>query len=589
LFEIWNELHQLLPDLPMGVGYQYELDAEHDVIFGNPQVVKLIRSLRSGGGRIIFISDTYLPRKFVLDELCRHGAALPSDPCYVSSEEGVAKFTGNLFKHVLKREDISADQLRHLGDNERSDLANPTALGIKASRCTDAQFNTWERAVSRVKFHDGEPKVALGAVMRAARLSTSHSASDRSAQRLVATFLGPVLTAWVSWVLKMAVLHGVQRLYFVSRDGYLAWHAARVLGQKFGGVECRYLKISRQSIYLPTVEAVSPEGIPWLHKSWEIAELKRLLAKLELDWLDVAPAFVNLAGGHGPNKIIHGEREWAQFWDGLQRAEVSRTLLSRATERREQAVAYLKQEGLYDRVPMAIVDLGWHANVQACLRKLLGSCKAFLRGYYLGLAADRAPPSESGPTDALFYAVPGDRIAIAGQHAVFKNATILEHVLGMAPHGTVARYCIRTGHVDAVCAPTNEDHRRTLVDVAEALGDFCQFVKDEAQHYAQESVARTIVDNLVSEWSKLPDQTSLSALRGIFVSHDANNHGAEPLVGGWRFSEALKDILPYRLRKTLGIEVHVPYWPEAATLLARPETAALLKLRRAVDKLWGPV
>lgn len=109
LAEIWHRLSVLMgwPDDPsLAV---CELDAEEAVLFPIPAVQEMIQGARSQGGRIVFVSDMYLPAEFIQRQLFQHGIAEKGDSLYVSCEVGKTKRTGNLFKHVLANEKVGPE------------------------------------------------------------------------------------------------------------------------------------------------------------------------------------------------------------------------------------------------------------------------------------------------------------------------------------------------------------------------------------------------------------------------------------------------------------------------------------------------
>src|SRR5262249_46440434 len=124
------------------------------------------------------------------------------------------------------------------------------------------------------------------------------------------------------------------------------------------------------------VEEISPQGIPWLLRSWELAQLDRLIMKLGLRWREVDRFFAPLANGCGPWKELTTEQEWREFWAILQSSELQSFLTARIAERRRAALAYLEAQGLNDDVPMAMADLGWFLTVQTALQKLSGWLKS---------------------------------------------------------------------------------------------------------------------------------------------------------------------------------------------------------------------
>ena len=144
--KIWIKLREMMPELPVNVGPQDELDVEEKLLQPNAIVAQKIKVLRSGNARIVFTSDTYLPEAFVREQLLRHGLAEESDGIYVSSTAGVTKRHGGLFGVVMQREGVSARSLHHYGDNAYNDIVMPRRFGIEATSLA-CPLNTWERSI----------------------------------------------------------------------------------------------------------------------------------------------------------------------------------------------------------------------------------------------------------------------------------------------------------------------------------------------------------------------------------------------------------------------------------------------------------
>jgi FMN phosphatase YigB (HAD superfamily) len=581
LSDIWEMLHDILPALPIEARPHYELDAESEVIMANPRILQKIGKLREKNCKIIFISDTYLPHEFIQAQLEYHGLALAGDHCYVSSKIGLTKRSGNLFSLVLQAEQLRADQLVHVGDNRQGDIINPKKLGIKTTLCSDAALTRWERAITNHPSDRQAAGTTLALAMRSMRLQNAQVGPSSEVGSLVTTFLGPAIVAWAAWVLGTASRQGIRRLYFVARDGYLVWRAARIFSPEFGDIDCRYLKISRQSILLPSTTEISQAGMPWLHDPWETPELCRLLAKLGFAWDELAHAFKSFAGSDGEHKLLRSPDDWERFWEILRLPEISELIRERILARRRDTLGYLQQEALGDGVPAAIVDIGWRARGQSYLRQLLGSTCHGLRGYYLGLMINRPPEAETGLVNALFYELPSDRAQLNRGSVVFERINILEHVLGLAPHGTVSKHCVGGNGIEAVCAPASDSHIESVRRLTEALERFCVNCLPEVRRYSDRDVARAIIGTLIEVWCAQPSRESLHALREIAVSEDANGFGLRPLIQAWPLSQAFRHLLPYRWHRRL--QVDLPIWPEAAVLDSGVGSRVLLQLRDIVD------
>ena len=74
----------------------------------------------------------------------------------------------------------------------------------------------------------------------------------RSEKEIYKRVLAPTLYEFVMWVLQKALQSGKKRLYFLARDGYQMYLAARQLCKQYDlDIECRYLKVSRYAVRVP--------------------------------------------------------------------------------------------------------------------------------------------------------------------------------------------------------------------------------------------------------------------------------------------------------------------------------------------------
>jgi predicted HAD superfamily hydrolase len=114
---------------------EIELAMEYAVSRPIAKTINTITDLRDQGSRIIFISDTCLPKETLRSLLIKNGTYQEGDGLYVSSEVGLIKRSGNMYKYVLKQENCHVNEIVHYGDNWYSDVFRPHILGIKASLC----------------------------------------------------------------------------------------------------------------------------------------------------------------------------------------------------------------------------------------------------------------------------------------------------------------------------------------------------------------------------------------------------------------------------------------------------------------------
>jgi predicted HAD superfamily hydrolase len=577
LSDIWRELASALPIEGLESGAQCELEAEADYIRANHAVLRMVDDLRACGARLAFISDTYLPGRFVREQLRRLGFFRDGDGLYVSCEVGLTKQTGNLYKHVLAAESIAPGSMRHLGDNALSDVRVPRALGIDAFHYGGSSFNSCERAVLNGSLNHRASVSKLVGRCRVFRVSGPPSSDD--GRSFVASFLGPLLVTFASWVLATARHEGVRRLYFASRDCYLLWRTATILAPQFG-VEARYLHVSRQALQLPSAKEISPSGMPWLRQQFDPRTIETVLAKLDLLEAGVETTVRQALGAKDEKYSMRGDEEWGTFWRTITNGQIRTVLESKIRERRDAALCYLRSQGLTDPVRWALVDLGWLLTCQTSLCSILGSSREnAVHGYYLGLRQGRDIQVEVGSAKALFYEEPGDRASLLGEPAVFSRIVLLEHTLGIAPHGSVHHYRREGSAAAPVCRPFSASELELVRKIEPLLDTFATLNAGLTSELSCAGPAREVIDGLLrgcfenplGEWSEL--------VRAKRIAVDQNYYGDAPMAWPLSWTEFAASCIPGRFRSHGWPDRP---WMEASELVSPAAIRKGIRMRDAV-------
>ena len=580
LDQIWHQLGKMIPGLDEVEGKQMELALERRLLRPNSEVLTAVKKARENRCKVVFTSDTYLPADFIRECLSTHGFAEQGDCFYVSSEVGLTKRSGNLFKHLITREQVSPSQVTHIGDNPHSDWEIPQRLGISVKQVINTQLSPYERSLFSGETIDPALTSKVAGGMRIFRLQ--ERSGHPAAHDFVSEFLGPVVLTFAAWAVTQARADGRSRLYFLSRDCYLLHRVAEMLAPSLGGMDCRYLQVSRHALRLPSVSELSISGMPWITTSWETPLLDRILAKLEIDVSKIDGSLRHLLSTDGGDGILRSTGDWDRFWALLNHDRIRTQLQDQIAHRRRAAMAYFSSQGLMDEtMPWALVDLGWYLTCQTALGHLLGFKKPgpSICGYYLGLKSDRNPPAESGSALGLFYELAPDKVGRISPSEVFYYTTILEHLIGCAPHGTVRYYELDGDRSYPVCGELSSAQKEIFADLERLCLDFCRANLDLAKDLASPPVARHVVNTLVKSCFSEPKAEWINYLRTIEVATDQNNRDAMPLARPYTWTELVEGCLPVWLRDAMFPGRPVPVWPQANLAIA-PSLVARCARRR---------
>ncbi len=370
-----------------------EVRVESDVIRVIPETAQFITDLRKQGKRIIYISDMYLPTDVIRNILIEKGLFREGDGLYISSQVGLRKKTGRLFKHVLHLEALQPSQIMHVGDHRRNDYIMARLNGIKALHLKHGRLNRYEKILADCPEIDPAWMTCqlLSGAGRLARLGAYRQADARlrTLHEIGANVVGPVLFLFVYWLLQEAKKDNVKTLYFLARDGQIMMQVAALIAEKLGfSIELKYLYVSRQSLFAPSFLDLTETEIDWiLHKNPELT-IALVAKRLSVDEIDFQCRIIE-AGF--PQTGLHSDislplrKKLKQIL--LENSDLRAYVASKSVELREKVFGYLRQQGLCDSTAWAFVDSGWNGRLQNAMHIILSnsgySCQT--RGYYFGL------------------------------------------------------------------------------------------------------------------------------------------------------------------------------------------------------------
>jgi FMN phosphatase YigB (HAD superfamily) len=382
--------------------------------------LKAALATRPAGQPLLFVSDSPLPGPWIAEILVACG--YPADIAVISSADaGVSKHSGRLFPVVAARLGLDPARIIHIGDNPHSDGRNARAAGFATVALPPP----------------GRPPEQLDIAARAPVLRLLHSARRSAvppAPEGLHRYASLLAIGWTLDILAQARRRGIRRIYFLARDGYLPLAIARRLVDASGeDFELRYLEVSRQAVVVPTMDGTPAALAEFAGYSIEGRPLVACLGFLGVDAAVTAERL--LALGLDPARIVDG---------AAGRADVARLFAaepalvqSRLAALRDDARAYLDQEGFLAPGPRMIVDVGWRGSTQVALARLAGLPADDILGAYLGLLPAALRPGVTPATARGYLFAFGHPEAAT---ALMLDGYALPELLFSAPHGAVLGY-----------------------------------------------------------------------------------------------------------------------------------------------------
>lgn len=109
---------------------ELELDVERALLRSWPAARRMVAQERAASGRVVYVSDMYLPADFIEEQLRRHGLFEDGDVLFVSHAHGATKRTGALFPEVARALGVRTQDLVHHGNDLRHDVRGPDRKSV---------------------------------------------------------------------------------------------------------------------------------------------------------------------------------------------------------------------------------------------------------------------------------------------------------------------------------------------------------------------------------------------------------------------------------------------------------------------------
>lgn len=416
-----------------------ELEVEKQLVLTRAPIVRALQHARVKGKRVVAVSDTYFGKAEIEALLDAAGLAGAFDAIHLSSEAGARKDRGDLWPQVLAAEGVKPADWLHIGDNEVSDMQRAGDRGLRVFHAMNPvtllgqkRFLSAATLKSADEAHGWTDALLLGPA--AARLGGDPFPADGalgvyrvgSAHDLGYCAYGPALFAFTAWLAKQPALKDLDRLYFLSREGWALqpiYDALRAAVGEDRLPPSTYLYVSRRAVLLagqatrfdPSVAIEGPEF------NGTLGGLLKARLGVDLSGEQADQTISLPADAKSAERAIEGLRTQIE----AQAAPEARALR-----------AYLAGEGVSAK--SGVVDVGYRATIQNGLQKVAGHG---LAGFYFGTfpeaAAVETAQADGTKGSALGYF--GDRVDPRGHEPIVEQAILFEALL-TAPHGQLDRF-----------------------------------------------------------------------------------------------------------------------------------------------------
>jgi hypothetical protein len=355
---------------------EIEMEIESEFLCATPFGLDAVRRARDHSVSVAFVSDMYLCSHFITLILKREGVARAGDLIAVSGEWKASKAKEKIWPLLMSKLEIAPENLFHQGDHPESDIESPSKFGIKSRRLGTSVVSRWERWCPHHSVLSTEEWGGIAALSRITRNSCEEP--DNYWTQLGSGVIGPILTGFVTWLLDLAERDGMKTLWFLSRDGWLFYQAARHLNRN-NNLQLEYVGINRLHLRCALDEKLSLDQLFSDSRSitWLLVAERLCLGTNELDELQKSVGiecsiYTSITSDVQRRLLLTLE---SPKWKEICESKV-RLLGSNAN-------SYLRQCLNESAGEIGLVDVGWVGRIQDGLSVLSPKIK---RGYYLGLS-----------------------------------------------------------------------------------------------------------------------------------------------------------------------------------------------------------
>ena len=218
---------------------QLELEMEYALTTVNLEIKEVYKYAIDRGKEVIIVSDMYLDRAFIERLLLKCGYN-QYKKIYVSSETGVQKYTGNMYRMILRENSYSPGKIVHIGDALMADYIRPKLSGIRSVHIPREVNHTLYCRKSKTGELDSDSLYSF--------INNTVSESGDRLFRIGYETLGPLLYGFCVWLHEYKLRLGIDKFLFLSRDGQIMRAAYKILYPK---EDTEYVYASRRSLLVP--------------------------------------------------------------------------------------------------------------------------------------------------------------------------------------------------------------------------------------------------------------------------------------------------------------------------------------------------
>lgn len=373
--------------LPNDTVKEKEIEIELTSFYPIKRTMHLLDNCRKKG-KVIFISDMYLPYSVLYKRLCELGVIYKGEKLYLSSNIGLTKRHGELYDYVKEKECIDLHHWIHYGDNLLADVYIPRRKHIKTIKVNTPSSNYESLIENESTFYNLHNVSVFSGLLRCHRLNNTLSNQDE----FVSDMMAPFVISFAMSVLDQAQKDGIKRLFFASRDMYVVYLVAKEFSHLYPDIKLSYLNLSTRVLFPVCIKKGTKDELCEMMKmvyGFKPISFLKMLDYADKDIQEMSEEF------DVDNLVDVRKNDLTPLIKLMLKDGRKNELVKRCAAKREIFLEYLKQEGFYNsgNEKVGLVDIGWRMSSQLVLNRIFSIEVAY---YYYGMSIDRFSIIDTG-------------------------------------------------------------------------------------------------------------------------------------------------------------------------------------------------
>lgn len=344
-----------------------EVEREIKVTYVNPVIKEIFDKYKNN--KKYCISDFYMGKDDLSKILKHHDLLKYFTKVYSSMDYMKTKRNnGEIFKYFSKTENISFDNMIHVGDNQIADINIPKSLGIETIKIENI------------------PKYSLDKEKLDFDLASIERKSDKNKDKIynIGVKLAPLAYFFTYDNIKNAYSLGYDKIYYQTREGetFIKFHVLIMKDKIFDfNVDSDLLEVSRVATFSPSLDRIDISNLLRLWSQYREQSLNALFKTLNID-ISMFKEKIKEYKLTEDERIISPEFDY-RLWSFLEDEEVASKLEKERLKKREELIKYFNSKNLDKTKKIYLTDIGWRGTIQDNLAYIFKDVK--LDGYYMTL------------------------------------------------------------------------------------------------------------------------------------------------------------------------------------------------------------